>query len=231
MRLFPRRNGSKEPEEEAEGAAARLRREMVDRQLRPRGIRDPRVLEAFLEVPRHRFVPASMAPYAYEDHPLSIGQGQTISQPYIVALMTRELQVRGGEKVLEVGTGSGYQAAILAHMGAEVFGVERLPALAERARTLLRELGYDGVRLDVGDGTLGLPREAPFDRIIVTAAAPEIPPSLKDQLADGGLLVIPVGESFSQVLLVIRREGDRFHTRNAGGVVFVKLKGKEGWPA
>jgi protein-L-isoaspartate(D-aspartate) O-methyltransferase len=206
------------------------RADMVDRQLRARDIRDERVLAAFATVLRHRFVPPDEASWAYADHPLSIGQGQTISQPYMVALMTQELRIAGGEKVLEVGTGSGYQAAILAELGARVFSIERISELSRAAGSLLRDLGYEGVRLHVGDGTRGWPAEAPFDRIIVTAGSPSVPESLKAQLADGGILAIPVGGDLWQDLLIVARRGSRFDTRNAGACVFVKLKGKEGWP-
>jgi protein-L-isoaspartate(D-aspartate) O-methyltransferase len=217
-------------EEDAEEAFAARRRDMVERQLRSRDIRDARVLEAFRTVPRHRFVPPDSRRYAYEDHPLSIGRGQTISQPYMVARMTQDLGITGGEKTLEVGTGSGYQAAILAELGAEVYTVERIPALSEAAGETLSALGYGGVRLRVSDGTLGWPEEAPFDRILVTAASPAVPASLKSQLADGGLLAIPVGDVYWQNLTLVRRSGETYRETGVCPCVFVKLKGKEGWP-
>ncbi|MHC4601257.1 MAG: protein-L-isoaspartate(D-aspartate) O-methyltransferase [Planctomycetota bacterium] len=220
-----------DPEEDRSGDPVdRDRRRMVETQLKRRGIRDPRVLQAFAEVPRHRFVPASAAPFAYEDHPLSIGHGQTISQPYMVAIMTQELALQGGEKVLEVGTGSGYQAAILHALGARVFTVERLKSLSDATKALFAEMGIEDVRFRVGDGTLGWPEEAPFDRIIVTAGSPDVPPTLQDQLAEGGVLAIPVGELYWQQLTVLTRRGDGFEKRTVCPCVFVKLRGKEGWP-
>ncbi len=202
---------------------------MVERQLRARGIRDAAVLGAFREVPRHLFVPAERIQEAYEDHPIDIGLGQTISQPYMVALMTEVLRVRGGDRALEVGTGSGYQAAILAKLCATVYTVERLPELSRRAQALLERLGITNVRFRVGDGTLGWPEEAPFDRIIVTAGGPSVPPSLKAQLADGGRLAMPVGGYGGQDLVVVERRGEVFREESHGGCVFVRLIGKEGW--
>jgi protein-L-isoaspartate(D-aspartate) O-methyltransferase len=206
--------------------AARTR--MVETQLKPRGIRCPRVLDAFLKVPRHHFVPQKLQPDAYRDCPLPIGEGQTISQPYMVASMTEALAVEPGLRVLEIGTGSGYQAAILAELGAEVYSVERIPSLAEQARQRLEELGYQ-VHLRIGDGTLGWPEEAPFDRIIVTAGAPSLPPPLAEQLAVGGRLVIPIDEGFSQVLCVYRRDQDRLHEERREHCTFVPLIGEFGW--
>ncbi len=197
--------------------AARTR--MVETQLKPRGIRCQRVLDAFLKVPRHKFVPEKLQQDAYRDCPLPIGEGQTISQPYMVASMTEALEVEPGHRVLEIGTGSGYQAAILAELGAEVYTVERIPSLAEQAERRLAELGYR-VHLRVGDGTLGWPEEAPFDRIIVTAGAPSLPPPLADQLAEGGRLAIPIDEGFSQVLCIYRRDKDRLNEeRSSAGNV------------
>ncbi len=208
----------------------RLRRMMVEHQIRARGIRDPLVLEAFLRVPRHEFVPENLRSMAYDDTPLPIGRGQTISQPFMVALMTEALGIRGGEKVLEVGTGSGYQAAILAEMGCDVHTVEREPELAREAMKRLARLGYRGVKVHVGDGTLGLPEEAPFQAILVTAGGPRVPESLKEQLdPQGGVLVIPVGERGFQELLRVTRRGNRFSTENLGGCRFVPLIGEEGW--
>ncbi|MFP4057205.1 MAG: protein-L-isoaspartate(D-aspartate) O-methyltransferase [Candidatus Brocadiia bacterium] len=206
------------------------RRWMVERQLRARGIREGRLLEAFLAVPRHRFVPAGRIEEAYEDHPVLIGFGQTISQPYMVAWMTEALELRGGERVLEVGTGSGYQTAILAKLAGEVYSVERIAELSEQAARVLRELGCENVHLRVGDGTLGWPAEGPFDRILVTAGAPAIPQPLKDQLAPGGCLVMPVGGRGGQTLTRLERRGERFRSKALGGCVFVKLVGREGWP-
>ncbi len=208
----------------------RLRRLMVEHQIRARGVRDPLVLEAFLRVPRHEFVPENLRSMAYDDTPLPIGRGQTISQPYMVALMTEALGIRGGEKVLEVGTGSGYQAAILAEMGCEVHTVEREPDLAREAMRRLARLGYRTVKVHVGDGTLGLPEEAPFQAILVTAGGPRVPESLKEQLdPEGGVLVIPVGERGYQELMRVTRRGNRFSTENLGGCRFVPLIGEEGW--
>ena len=206
------------------------RESMVERQLRRRGIRDTRVLDAFLAVPRHRFLPSRWIDQAYEDHPVEIGAGQTISQPYIVGLMTQALCLSGGERVLEIGTGSGYQTAILAKLCAQVYTIERLAELAESAQRVLGKVGAANVHFRVGDGTLGWPEEAPFDRIMVTAAAPSVPNSLKDQLADGGRLVMPVGGRGGQDLVALERRGDAFHTERLCGCVFVRLVGREGWP-
>lgn len=207
----------------------RAREDMVRRQIELRGIRDERVLTAVRSVPRHRFVPGHVLGAAYRDSPLPIGYGQTISQPYIVALMTEKLGLEGDEKVLEIGTGSGYQAAVLGCLAGEVITVERLAGLAKEARALLVELGYDNVHVKVGDGTLGWPDEAPYDAIIVTAAAPEVPDPLRWQLADGGRLVVPVGPRWTQQLLRVWRVGDSFRTENVLGVAFVPLIGEHGW--
>ena len=179
---------------------------MVTRQLQDRGITDPRVLAALGRVPRHRFVPADLAPLAYGDFPLPIGQDQTISQPYIVALMSQWAEVRPGEKVLEVGTGSGYQAAVLAELTEQVFTIEIKPELARAARALLKELGYARVQVRTGDGYQGWPEAAPFDAILVTAAAPKVPPALTAQLKEGGRLVIPLGEPRGEQTLVRLRK-------------------------
>ncbi len=207
-----------------------LRRWMVEVQLRSRGIRDRRVLDAFLRVPRHEFVWPVDAPSAYGDHPMPIGHGQTISQPYMVALMTEKLDLRGDEKVLEIGTGSGYQAAILSLLAREVWTVERIPELHERAKKTLERLGFDNVRAVLGDGTLGLPSEAPFDRIIVTAAAPAVPDELVEQLAPGGVAVVPVGDRMLQRLTILRKSEDG-HVEREEDVpcVFVPLIGRKGW--
>jgi protein-L-isoaspartate(D-aspartate) O-methyltransferase len=186
------------------------RRAMVAQQLQARDITDPRVLAAMGKVPRDRFVPEDLRSQAYEDYPLPIGLGQTISQPYIVALMTQWAEVKPGDKVLEVGTGSGYQAAVLAELSDRVFSIELLPELAEAARTRLRDLGYGRVQVKSGDGYKGWPEEAPFDAILVTATAPEVPPALKAQLKEGGRLVIPVGapESVQELLLLRTVKGE-----------------------
>lgn len=207
----------------------RLRREMVQSQLERRNLKDQRVLEAMRKVPRHRFVPEQSRGEAYEDHPLPIGEGQTISQPYMVAIMTELLELRGGEKVLEIGTGSGYQLAILAELAREVFSVERFGPLADRSRARLRELGYRNIEIRTGDGTLGWPERAPFDGIIVTAGAPKIPPPLLEQLSEGGRLVIPVGEERHQELYRVVKEGGETRKEYFGGCVFVPLVGEHGW--
>jgi protein-L-isoaspartate(D-aspartate) O-methyltransferase len=178
---------------------------MVDSQLRGRGISDPRVLDAMLRVPRHEFVPEAYRAQAYEDHPLPIGDGQTISQPYVVALMLESLQLTPSDTALEVGTGSGYATALLGELAARVFSIERHPVLAERAREILAALGYTNIRVFTGDGTLGLPAVAPFDAILVSAAAPALPPALFAQLRDPGRMVIPVGSADSQQLQFIRK--------------------------
>lgn len=205
----------------------RAREEMVSRQLASRDIRDERVLSAFRKVPRHEFVPPDMREGAYADHPLPIGSGQTISQPYMVALMTQCLEIEEGDRVLEIGTGSGYQAAILAELAREVYSVERHGDLAEKASRLLSR--YPNVVIRVGDGTEGWPEHAPYNGIIVTAGAPDAPQPLLDQLAEGGRLVVPVGGSFSQTLVVYTRKGDSFGKKPVCGCVFVPLLGKHGW--
>ncbi len=205
------------------------RRRMVREQIVSGGVRDPRVLAAMERVPRHLFVGPGMESQAYEDRPLPIGEGQTISQPLIVAMMTEALQLAGDERVLEIGTGSGYQAAILAELAREVYTIERYAGLSHRARRALYRARYENVRLRVGDGTLGWPEEAPFDGIIVTAGGPRVPLSLTEQLADGGCLVIPVGDTELQHLEIIRREGDRLTKRSLTACRFVKLVGQEGW--
>ncbi len=205
------------------------RNQMVDRQLAARGIHDPRLLAAMRKVPRHLFCDPPGHPEAYEDYPLPIGFGQTISQPYMVAAMTERLRLTGTERVLEIGTGSGYQTAILAELAAEVYSVERIPELVDRAGETLDGQGCGNVRIRVGDGTLGWPEQAPFDRILVTAGAPRVPPPLTQQLAGGGILVIPVGGRFMQELTVVTRRGDKLDEDTAMGCTFVKLIGEEGW--
>jgi len=208
--------------EEGDAAAARAR--MVTEQLQARDITDPRVLAAMGKVPRERFVPAGLASFAYTDQALPIGQGQTISQPYIVALMSQWAEVRPGDKVLEVGTGSGYQAAILAELTPRVFTIELLPELAERARATLRELGYTQVQVRLGDGHAGWPEEAPFAAILVTAAAPQVPPALIQQLEEGGRLVIPLGRPGGlQYLRKFRRVGGELREEGSLPVRFVPL--------
>ena len=202
---------------------------MVEYQLVRRGITDPRVLETMAKVPRHFFVSAAYQEAAYEDRPLPIGEGQTISQPYMVAIMTQSLQLRGEERVLEIGTGSGYQTAILADLANEVYTVERLPALIQKAHKTLQSLEYENIFFFMGDGSKGWPGKAPFDGIIVTAGAPEIPETLKDQLAEGGRLVIPVGPRYSQTLYRVTRRGNRYSEEDITGCVFVPLLGDFGW--
>lgn len=212
--------------------AARLREEMVERQLVRRGIRDETVLAAMRTVPRELFVPPEIQADAYRDDALPIASGQTISQPYIVARMTELLAPRAGMHVLEVGTGSGYQAAVLAAIGCDVVSIERHADLAEAARARLSELGLlRGVRIEVGDGSLGWPAAAPFEGIVVTAAAPSVPATLRSQLADGGRLVVPVGTPRSQELVGVMRLGNAFDERSFGGCVFVPLVGAEGFSA
>ena len=206
-----------------------LRLRMVEEQLADGGIRDERVLAAMRQVPRHRFVPAEHRGLAYADGPLPIGHGQTISQPFIVALMTQLLGLNGGEKVLEVGTGSGYQAAVLGILAHEVHTIERHPDLAERAASVLSELGLENVHVHVGDGSVGLLEFAPYQSILVTAAAPEAPQALLDQLEDGGRMVIPVGSRGSQFLQIWLRTGNEFTCQPHLPVAFVPLRGEEGW--
>jgi protein-L-isoaspartate(D-aspartate) O-methyltransferase len=207
------------------------REDMVARQLEARGVRDARVLDAMRRVPRHRFVPPELLAHAYEDTPLPIGERQTISQPYMVALMSEALALTGPEpRVLEVGTGSGYQSAVLAAMGAHVISIERVPELALRARGLLAELGLgDRVRVVEGDGTLGWPAGAPYDGIIVTAGAPQIPRPLVGQLAPSGSMVLPIGEQDVQTLVRLRRGEQGLIEHYFGECRFVKLHGAYGW--
>ena len=201
----------------------RQRREMVDRQIRRRGISDEAVFRAMNLVPRHAFVPDSQARAAYADCALPIGYGATISQPYVVALMTAALRTAPGLRVLEVGTGSGYQAAILAACDATVFSIERVPQLHERAARALTETGFGSVTMRLGDGSRGWPEEAPFDRILVTAAAPDVPTALREQLRDGGILVAPVGDDRSQTVRRYRKRGAEFDMEDLEGVRFVPL--------
>lgn len=205
------------------------RERMVTDQLQRRGIRDEHVLSAMRAVPRHRFVPEEHRHLAYADGPLPIGQGQTISQPYIVALMTQLLQLAGDEEVLEIGTGSGYQAAVLSHLAQTVHTVEQHGELANRARWVMEALGIENVRVHVGDGSSGWPESAPYQGIISTAAAPQVPKPFLAQLADGGRLVLPVGGRDGQLLQVWHREGDQFDRETIAPVAFVPLRGEHGW--
>lgn len=205
------------------------RSEMVARQIRGRGIRAPRVLQAISAVPRHQFVPAERLGEAYADEPLPIGEGQTISQPYIVAAMTDALRLEGSERVLEIGAGSGYQAAVLSLLAREIIAVESQPVLASRARQLLARLGYMNVCIEEGDGSLGWPSRAPYHAILVAAAAPYVPQALLDQLAEGGRMVIPVGEMDFQELVCIEKAHGRLIRRSLGGCRFVPLVGRCGW--
>jgi protein-L-isoaspartate(D-aspartate) O-methyltransferase len=205
------------------------RREMVETQLKSRDIVDARVIKAMLEVPRHEFVPPELKDVAYGDFPLPIGEEQTISQPYIVALMTQELCLRGDEKVLEVGAGSGYQAAILSRIAKKVFTVERNAKLAEHCEKTLGKLSYLNATVVVGDGSTGLAKQAPFDAIIVTAGCPNVPKQLKEQLKVGGRMVIPVGDRLTQVLISMRKTKDGFDERKICDCAFVPLIGEEGW--
>ncbi|MGH7356262.1 MAG: protein-L-isoaspartate(D-aspartate) O-methyltransferase [Candidatus Rokuibacteriota bacterium] len=207
----------------------RERERMIDEQLTRRGVTDVRVLAVMRRVPRHLFVDEALRDRAYGDYPLPIGEEQTISQPYIVGLMTSLLELSGGEKVLEVGTGSGYQTAILAGLARRVCSIERLPRLAARARATLEALGCDNVWIRIGNGALGWPDEAPFDRILVTAGGPSIPPPLFQQLAEGGRLVLPLGDMESQTLTVVEKVRGEMKTRSEGECKFVRLVGKYAW--
>jgi len=203
---------------------------MVSAHLRARGIRDPRVLAAMLAVPREAFVPEALREEAYADWPHPIGAGQTISQPFTVAYMAQAAELRGDEKILEVGTGSGYGAAVLSHLGAEVHTIERLPALAERAAATLERLDYSSVHVHIGDGSLGLDEQAPFDAIVVTAGAGYLPPAYSQQLAEGGRIVIPIGRSErSQHLYRFRRNQNELSRDDLGAFAFVPLIGDAGW--
>jgi protein-L-isoaspartate(D-aspartate) O-methyltransferase len=207
----------------------KLREQMVKTQLISRGIKDKNVLDAMSRVPRHLFVEDTMVSSAYGDMALPIGDGQTISQPYMVAVMTELLELNGVEIVLEIGTGSGYQGAVLAELAREVYTIERLPSVAERAMDTLRALSYNNIHVKVGDGSRGWPEQAPFDRIIITAASPKVPPPLIEQLTIGGILLLPIGTRSSQTLLKIKKkesgQTEEYHTP----CVFVPLVGKYGW--
>ncbi|WP_028573418.1 protein-L-isoaspartate(D-aspartate) O-methyltransferase [Desulfonatronum lacustre] len=214
MRIDPKRN----------------RERMVREQIESRGITDPAVLSAMRKVPRHLFVEEALRSQAYEDHPLPIGYGQTISQPFIVALMTAVLNVQPGMRVLEIGTGSGYQAAILAEMGAEVYSVERVQPLYSAALTRLNKMRYFSVHLKLDDGTMGWPEESPFQRIMVTAGGPDVPPPLLEQLDESGILIIPVGarQRSQELIRFVKKEG-KIMKANLGAVMFVDLIGAHGW--
>jgi len=215
----------------ADLTAARER--MIARDIAGRGVCDGRVLAAMRKVAREAFVPESLREFAYDDTPLPIGSGQTISQPYVVAFMIEALQLDGGEKVLEIGTGSGYAAAVLAEIAGEVTTVERLHPLADRAADIFTELGYRHIHVQRGDGTLGWPAHAPYDAIVVTAGGPQVPDALKQQLAIGGRLVIPIGagQETQELMRVTRRSATEFDAEEIGGVRFVPLIGEQGWPA
>ena len=213
-----------------DGKFAARRMEMVEKQIRQRGVRDPRVLEAMRTVPRHLFVPRSAQAAAYSDEPVSIGEAQTVSQPYIVAAMTEALELVGSERVLEIGAGSGYQAAILSLLAQDVVAVETRPLLARSARDVLQRLGYRNVRVEIGDGSWGWPGSAPYDAILVAAAAPSVPPPLLEQLAGGGRLVIPAGSVEHQELIRIRKLGAQLEQKSLFACRFVPLVGQLGWP-
>lgn len=210
---------------EPDTALASARKRMVENQLKRRDITDKRVLAAMEKVERHRFVPADLQSSAYDDGPLPIGEGQTISQPYIVALMTQLLRLKGGEKVLEIGTGSGYQAAILAELAGEVYTIEIVPSLGKSAEVRLKELGYDNIFIRIGDGYQGWPEKGPFDGIIVTCAPEAIPQPLLDQLAEGGRMVIPVGER-TQELVLVEKNGGKISRKDIIPVLFVPMTGE-----
>jgi len=204
---------------------------MVEEQLKARGLTDERLLAAFRKVPRHLFVPAEVQHEAYTDHPLPIGEGQTISQPYIVALMTSQLRLQGHERVLEIGTGSGYQTAIVAELALEVMSIERVPDLLLAAKGRLAELGYLNVHLSSANGSLGWPEHAPYDAILVTAAAPDVPRPLVEQLTPNGRMVLPIGPPDAQMLVAIERRGEHVIHRDLMSCVFVPLLGQYGWPS
>ena len=207
----------------------RQRNLMVDTQIISRGVNDARVIAAMRKVPRHLFMDESSWYKAYDDMALPVGEGQTISQPYMVAVMTELLGLGGDEKVLEIGTGSGYQAAVLAELSRELYTIERIQSLSDRAREVIAELGYDNIHMKVGDGTLGWPEAAPFDRILITAAAPVVPEPLVDQLSEGGILVAPVGDRFSQQLVRLLKQKGNLLKEYQTPCVFVPLVGEHGW--
>lgn len=213
-----------------EGQYAELRRNMVERQIKTRGIDDPEVIRSMLTVPRHYFVPDSIKPIAYEDSPLLIGGGQTISQPYIVALMSQAAKCDSSSKVLDIGTGSGYAAAVFSLIAKEVYTIERIQNLSEQAQKCFKELGYLNIHAIIGDGSLGWAENAPFDAIVVTAGAPVVPQALLDQLVVGGRLIIPVGDSgYQRLYRYIKREDGTFDEEKIEYVRFVPLIGEQGW--
>jgi len=216
--------GKRASDSSPKGDYKTMREAMVETQIKARGVKEPRVLAAMLKVERHLFVPKDLHPTAYSDQPLPIGEGQTISQPYIVALMTELLDLKGNEKVLEVGTGSGYQAAILAELAKEVYTIEIIEKLATSAERLLFDLGYKNIKVKAGDGYLGWPEAAPFDAIIVTCAPDHIPRPLMDQLREGGRMVIPVGELTQELKKIVKR-GGKLETTNVIPVIFVPMTG------
>jgi protein-L-isoaspartate(D-aspartate) O-methyltransferase len=220
----------KDPELNQEDYYQRLRGKMVEGQLRKRGIKNPYLLEVMGRIPRHLFVPDNLAERAYDDCPLPIGENQTISQPYIVALMTEHLELEGSEKVLELGTGSGYQAAIICELARELVTIERREILVKRAGDLLEKLGFENFRVILGDGTEGFPEDAPYDRVIITAATPSIPQPVVDQLEEGGIVIAPVGRFFDQDLVKGIKRGRKLKKTYLGGCRFVKLVGKYGFP-
>lgn len=215
-------------QEKTEKEWTMMRNKMVEQQIKARGISDENVLSAVRTVERHKFVPDNVDEDAYDDSPLPIGHGQTISQPYIVALMSSELKVQPGDKILEVGTGSGYQAAILAEMGADVYSIEIVEALAESARRNLQQAGYGDVKVKHGDGYQGWPEYAPFQGIIVTCSPSQVPKKLKEQLAEGGRIVIPVGGAFMQNLVLLTKQGNSFNREEIIPVRFVPMQNEEG---
>jgi protein-L-isoaspartate(D-aspartate) O-methyltransferase len=228
-RAKPKSGSSGQAASEGHDEFEATRHAMIETQLRRRGIVDKKVLAAMDEVPRHEFVPADFRNHAYEDSPLPIGEGQTISQPYIVASMTAALHLSGSERVLEIGTGCGYQAAVLSLLAKQVYTVECRGALATAAAQRLSRLGYLIVHVHCGDGTLGLPECAPFDAILVAAAAHSVPPPLLAQLGEGGRLIIPIGDTENQELQIFERRGSAFRTRTLEGCRFVPLVGFHGW--
>lgn len=205
------------------------RERMVKNQLIPRGIKNKKLLEVMGKIPRHLFIEDALSGEAYNDHPVPIGEKQTISQPYIVALMTEALELKGNENTLEIGTGSGYQTAILAELSERVYTIERIKSLMIKARKLLDQLGYNNILFKAFDGTLGWKEYAPFDTIMVTAGAPNIPDPLMEQLADNGRIIIPVGDKYSQELIKITKKGDSLNRESMGGCRFVNLIGMHGW--
>jgi len=207
----------------------KMRQLMLSEQIISRGVSSKIVIDAMMKVERHKFVPQSFINSAYDDSPLPIGEGQTISQPYMVAVMTEYMDIKRGDKVLEIGTGSGYQTAILAEIASEVYTVERNRALSLKAEKLLKSLGYSNIFFKIGDGTLGWSEFAPFDQILVTAGAPLVPQSLPHQLSDNGVIVIPVGDKFTQMLKIIKRENGKFSEYDKFFCCFVPLIGDQGW--